>query len=228
MQPYLLPYIGYWQLVNIADVFVVYDDVQYMKGGWINRNNFLVNKSKCLYTFSVKKDLFDMAINQREFSNLFQKDCKKFRNMIDCSYGKAPLYKEISNLLDNIFSYEDRNISSTITNSIKLICRYLKINTRIIASSSLNLPDTLTGEQRVIKINKSLGATKYINPIGGKILYNREYFKNENIELLFLSAKNIKYKQFNNEFIPHLSIVDVMMFNSVEKVKSMLEEYELL
>ncbi|OYE04422.1 WbqC family protein [Nostoc sp. 'Peltigera membranacea cyanobiont' 232] len=228
MQPYLFPYIGYFQLINMADKFVIYDDVQYIKGGWINRNRILLNRKAHLFTFSIKNDSTFLNINQRFFTENIHKERKILLNLVELSYRKAPYYSKTKKLLDCILSVDEMNISQMITHSLKLICDHLDIGTKIYFSSELTKDNTLKGEQRVININKCLGADHYINSVGGDKLYSKEVFKNNDIKLSFLQPRLVEYSQFNNEFVPWLSIIDVLMFNDKEKVQKILNEYDLM
>lgn len=228
MQPYLFPYIGYFQLINVVDKFVIHDDVQYIKGGWINRNRIQINDKDHLFTFSLKKDSSLKNINTRLFSDQFTKEKTYFLRLIQNNYKKAPYFFDTYDLLLKILDFKESNISSFITNSLKLICNYLKIKTPFYLSSELNKNNELKGQDRVINICQTLKAKIYINPIGGKILYSGEAFKKNNISLFFLQSKDIIYEHNKQLFIPNLSIIDVMMFNSKEEIKKIFVSYELI
>lgn len=228
MQPYLFPYIGYFQLINTVDKFVIYDDVQYIKGGWINRNRVLVNKKDFLFTFSIKNDSTFLNINQRFFTNNFDRDKIKFLKLIETCYSKAPFYLDTKQLLDLILSTDEKNVSCMITQSLIAICNHLDIGTEFYISSQLNKDNRLKGQERVININKCLHSNYYINSVGGHDLYSKKQFNNHGIQLLFIQPKFIEYQQFNHQFVPWLSIIDVLMFNDKYKVKKMLDEYNLI
>lgn len=227
MQPYLFPYIGYFQLINFVDAFVFHDDVQFIKGGWINRNRILLNGKDYMFTFSLKKDSSFTNINQRYFTANIDIEKKKFINIIKIAYTKAPFFQEILLLLEKILNYNEVNMSKFIINSLKILCKYMEIITPFYLSSELDKENLLKGEERVIAINKCLFSDNYINPIGGVELYSKEEFANNGIKLNFIKCKNIKYSQFNNNFIPNLSIIDVLMFNSKSETKRLLNEFEL-
>lgn len=229
MQPYLFPYIGYFQLIKAVDLFVVHDDVQFIKGGWINRNKILVNNSDFMFTFSLKKDSSFLNINERYFSNRFTEERTKFLKNLYANYGKRERYKDVSYLIEEILNVDidNRNIATIITRSIKMICHYLDINTPIIRSSEISQINHLKGEQRVIEINKLLHSTHYINPIGGVTLYDKENFRKQGLLLNFIKSNPIEYNQQSKEFIPWLSIIDVIMNNSVKQTKDFLNEYKL-
>lgn len=227
MQPYLFPYIGYYQLINYVDKFIIYDDVQYIQGGWINRNKILMRNKEQLFTFSLKKDSFKKNINNRELSNRFNIEKTNFFQTLDACYRKAPYYKQTMSLLEEIFDDQGGNLSIFIIKQLKVICEYLNIKTPFVISSELGNPHHLHSEDRVIAICQTFQATEYINPIGGKELYYKEHFLGENIELKFLRSMPVPYQQFSDEFIPYLSIIDILMFNSERDITNLLKEFKL-
>lgn len=226
MQPYLFPYIGYWQLINAVDVFVIYDNIQYTKKGWFNRNRFLQNGKDVLFSIPLKKDSDYLNVNERFISPEFNKKklIAQFRN----AYAKAPCLKEVMPLLEKIINFDDENLFKCIYNSVVKICEYLEIDTKILISSELKIDHDLKAEKKVLALCKLLGATTYINAIGGIELYDKDEFKSEDVELNFIKSKAVEYKQFKNEFVPWLSIVDVLMFNEKEEVKKMLKKVDLI
>ena len=227
MQPYLFPYIGYFQLINAVDQFVIHDDVQYTKGGWINRNRILFNGKEYLFTLSVKKNSSCKNINRRFFSDKFESQKKKLLEILKQAYKKAPYFKESNNLINEIFSFKDLNVSNMNMYSLKKICQYLDIITPFVLSSELKKNNNLKGEERVININQVMEATHYINPIGGAELYQKKKFSVKGIELFFLKPDEIYYRQFENRFTPWLSIIDLCMFNSKSKIRTFLNAYKL-
>ncbi|RXA21944.1 hypothetical protein EQO05_01620 [Methanosarcina sp. MSH10X1] len=229
MQPYFLPYIGYWQLINSVDKFIVYNDFQFMKSGWINRNRILLNKKSFFITIPLKSGSYSLRISERFISNqYFDKDVDRLLQIIRLASRKAPYFKETMPVVERCLLYEEKNLSGFISNSIQLISEYLGITTEILFLSDLEIDPSLKGQERVIEICKNFSATLYINAIGGFELYDSKSFESNGIKLNFLKSIPNQYKQFNNEFIPNLSIVDVMMFNSKDDVKKMLNMYELI
>jgi len=229
MQPYLFPYFGYFQLINAVDTFVVYDDVQYIKNGWINRNKIQLNKKEILFTFGVKKDSATKLINQRFYSDLtFDVSKKNFLTTITLSYGKTPYFKEVFDLLYDILNFNSLNVSDFNTHSLKLLCRYMGIDTKFLISSNLKKDINLKSHNRIIEINKILGSDTYINPIGGSELYSRDIFRTNGVTLYFIKMRDFQYLQFSGDFIPFLSIIDILMFNSQERVTELLNEFELM
>lgn len=225
MQPYIFPYIGYFQLMNMVDTYVIYDDVQFIKGGWINRNNILVNGQRTLFTFP----LVDASPNKLICEIGVQNDFDKFRKTLTMAYSKAPFKDDVIALIDEILAYPKKdNLAKFIGNSFTAIARYIGITTEIIYSSYLNKDTNLKGSVKVIAICKELEGTHYINAIGGQDLYSKQDFKEHGIELSFIKTNVVSYKQFKNEFVPYLSIIDVMMFNSPSEIRAMLNNYELI
>lgn len=223
MQPYFFPYIGYFQLLNHVDQFVIYDNIKYTKKGWINRNRILVNGEAQYISIPLKKDSDFLNVNQRFLSDDFNVEKNKILNKIKGSYRKAPQYNAVLPLIEDIFNYNENNLFHYIFNSIKSITAFLDISTPLIVSSTLKLNSELyKSEEKVIEICKELKATDYINPIGGVELYDKKRFEKEGINLNFIKTQGVEYNQFGNEFVPHLSIIDVLMFNDLDTVKYMI------
>lgn len=223
MQPYLFPYIGYFQLINAVDEYVIYDDVNYIKNGWINRNNILISGKKSLFTIILSSTSPNRLIGELNVVD----DFSKFKKTLSMVYSKAPYRNEALDIIFNICDYEDRNLPRFIGNSFKEIMRYLDVDTKMIYSSSLDKDQSLKGASKVIAICKKLEAKVYINAIGGQNLYNKNEFSENDIDLKFLKTNEIQYQQFKNQFVADLSIIDVMMFNSPQQIRRMLENYEL-
>ena len=226
MQPYFFPYLGYWQLINAVDEFVVYDNIQYTKKGWINRNRFLQNGSACVFTVPLVKDHMQKHVNERIISDEYKKANLIAR--LHNAYCKAPYFKENIDFLVEVINYDSSNLFEYIYNSIFRICEYLNIDTKIIISSSLDIDHCLKSQDKVIEICNKLNVNTYINPIGGLDLYSVQDFKQHGINLQFIKMKPIQYTQFGNDFVSNLSIIDVMMFNDKKNVKCMLENYSIL
>ncbi len=228
MQPYFLPYIGYFQLLNAVDQFVVYDNIKFTKKGWFHRNRILVNRTDKMLSIPLKKGSDYLDVAQRELADSFDKESKKIIRKIEASYRKAPYFKEVMPLVEKCFQCSSGNLFRFIYSSLILLTQFLEIDTDIIISSSIDIDHTLKSQDKVLAICKSLNADTYINTIGGRDLYTAEAFRNNGIELQFIKARTIKYDQFDNEFVPSLSIIDMMMFNSVEVISKYLTKYELV
>ncbi len=228
MQPYLFPYIGYWQLINAVDTFVVYDNIQFSKKGWFHRNNILINSKKTLFSLPLKKDSDFLNVCERYIADDSKKQIQKILAQIKNSYKKAPYFDDVFPMIEETFLYQEKNLFDYIYNSIQKVCNYLEIDTKIVVSSTIEIDHDLKAQDKVLALSKQLNATKYINAIGGVELYDKESFQKENIELAFIQAEMLEYKQFNNPFEPYLSIIDIMMFNSLHDIKNMLDKYKLV
>ncbi|MBN2693426.1 WbqC family protein [bacterium] len=229
MQPYFFPYIGYFQLINSVDKFVIYDDVSFIKGGWINRNNILINNNKQLFTIPLSNiSSFNTIKNTTIDKKNYPIWLKKFEKTIYSSYKKAPYYEKIESLIFDVLKTQVESISDLNRDLLIKISEYLNIKTEFVNHSEVYNNSSKKGEERIIDICLQESAKTYINPIGGIELYSKDNFNKNGLELKFLKSKNIEYKQFNNEFIPWLSIIDVLMFNSIEDIQKMLNEYEFI
>ena len=223
MQPYFFPYIGYFQLINAADKFVVYDNIQFTKKGWINRNRILVNGAAEYISLPLSKGSDYLNVDQRKLAGTFKTERIKLLRRINESYRKAPQFDSIYPLIESVINAEEENLFGFIYQSLQAVCQFLDIKTEFIISSTLPIDHQLRSQDKVIAICDALGANQYINTIGGKELYSKEIFQQYNIELNFIQSGTVEYPQFTNKFVPCLSIIDVMMFNSKEKVKEYLQ-----
>lgn len=227
MQPYFLPYIGYFQLMAAVDVFVIYDRIKYTKKGWINRNRMLRNGRDELFTLPLSKASDSCDIIERDLAQDFDANMllKQWRG----AYAKAPYFAEVYPLLERIMQQQNPNLFHFIHASLVEVAHYLGITTEIRIASEVAIDHTLRGEEKVIALCEALKAETYINAIGGTELYDREHFAARGITLNFIRAKPITYTQFGNEFVPWLSILDVLMFNPREVVQGWVDQhFELL
>lgn len=227
MQPYLFPYIGYFQLMNLVDKFVVYDDVNYINKGWINRNKILVNNSEYLFTLPLIGASQNRKINDIEIARNGKWENKMIKTIAD-SYRKAPYFKAVFPIIEEILLYEESNLAAFILASLTKLKEYIGINTLLRHSSSTYNNSHLKGQERILDICKKEHATHYINPIGGMEIYNANLFQLIDIELSFIKSRSVTYRQLGNEFLPWLSIIDVVMFNSIDETKKLLDEYQLI
>jgi len=228
MQPYFFPYLGYFQLMNACDQFVVYDNVKFTKKGWIHRNRMLMNEKDVMFSLSLKSDSDYLNISQRTISDGFEKEKNRILAQIRASYLKAARFSEVYPLVEDIFNCSDMNLYNFIFNSILKLKEYLFIGTPLITASAIDIDHTLKSKFRVIALCKKLDANIYINPIGGMALYDKDDFCKEGIDLYFHKMREIVYPQFAEAFVPSLSILDVLMFNSIETVREYLFEFDLI
>ena len=224
MQPYFFPYIGYWQLLNAVDTFVIYDDVNYIKKSYINRNSILNIELDQKITLELIGASQNKLIKEIEVGN----NSRKLLKSIEHIYKKSPEYKKIFPLIQSILENPEKNLAKFLGNSIQEISMYLEIDTKIIYSSDIKKECDLKSQDKILDICQRLGASQYINAIGGQDLYSKEAFNAQGLELNFLQTELTEYKQFKNEFIPYLSIIDIMMFNSKKDIQDMLNKYKLV
>lgn len=220
MQPYFLPYIGYWQLIAAVDAFVVYDNIKYTKKGWINRNRFLLNGKEELFSLPLRKDSDFLDVNQRYLADAFNREdlINRFRE----AYRKAPEYSAFMPVLEDIIRCPSSNLFDYIRYSIEKVCSYLDLKTAVIVSSSIDCDHSLKAAERVQAICKAMGAETYINPPGGKELHSRADFERHGLNLKFLQPQLTEYSQLGDSFVPWLSILDVAMCNPAEQVRHLV------
>lgn len=229
MQPYIFPYIGYYQLVHAVDNFVILDDVNFIMRGWINRNNILLNSKAHLFSIPLDKPSQNKLICDTKL-NFPIKDREKLLRTIQMAYKKAPYYKNFYPIFEDIILYENDDLTSFIHNSFLKTFGYLGIKVEILRSSEIEKDNSLRAEERIIELCKKLGADTYVNLLGGKSLYSHDNFTKKNINLKFVNTlfEKINYKQYNSDFIANLSFLDVTMFNSKDEIQKILKEYELI
>ncbi|MBN1293664.1 MAG: WbqC family protein [Candidatus Latescibacteria bacterium] len=229
MQPYLFPYIGYFQLLKSCDKFIFYDDVNFIKGGWINRNRILVNGKDHMFSVPLKNISSYNLINQTEINkNQYTGWYSKFLKTVEQNYKKAPYFYETITIITEVLDEPPEYISDLASKSIITVASYLKLPIDFVTSSTIYNNSHLRAAERVLDICTKESASIYINTIAGKELYTEEEFSRNSMHLKFLKTGDITYKQFNNEFIPWLSIIDLMMFNPIKVIHQFLDRYELL
>ena len=226
MQPYFFPYIGYWQLLNAVDTYVVYDDVNYIKGGWINRNRILINEKPQFITVPVKKASSNSLINELEINRTTKFPDKQLKTL-EINYKKALFFDDVMPILERVLKFDSQNLALFLYNSIAVVCDYLGIQTKLILSSDLDKDNSLKGKDKVLEICKILKADQYYNAIGGKELYDKDEFLANGISLQFLETGNISYSQFNTDFVSYLSIIDMMMHVSQSDIQDKLKQFSL-
>ena len=226
MQPYFLPYIGYFQLIAAVDIFVVYDRIKYTKKGWINRNRLLRDGADATFSLPLKSDSDALDIVDRRLAANF--DRRGLLNQFRGAYARAPQFDQCFPLLERIVRFEDDNLFAYLHHSIVEICAHLGLRTGIRVSSTIDVEAPLKGQDKVLSLCRALQADTYINPSGGTELYSREAFADQGVSLRFLRALPSEYAQFGKPFVPWLSIVDVLMFNPLERVRErVFNHYEL-
>jgi hypothetical protein len=218
MQPYFLPYLGYFQLLDTVDLFIVYDNIKYTKKGWINRNRMLHSGEAAVFSLSLKGASDSLDVCDRELAASF--DRQRLLNQMAGAYRQAPYFAEVFPLLEKIVRHQDTNLFRYLHHSLVCMCEHLGIRTEIRVSSSIPMDHSLQKQDKVLALCAAVGATTYVNPIGGVPLYSAEQFRAQNVELRFIQPILQEYTQFDAAFVPALSIVDVLMFNPLQTVRS--------
>ena len=226
MQPYFLPYLGYFQVLAAVRTFVIYDDVQYIKGGWINRNRILIQGRPHFITIPLEKASPNKRILELNIAKTGRWR-KKMHSAVQSAYGRAPHFHEVYPAIEDIIDDVHPRLADFLENSLRRISALLGISTEVVKSSDLLPRDNLGGAERVLAICKNLEATAYINAIGGKLLYSPVTFQQSGVSLHFLKSATPEYRQHGNAYTPCLSIVDVLMFNGVEGTRKMLNCFSL-
>jgi hypothetical protein len=228
MQPYFFPYIGYFQLINAVDKFIIYDDVNFINRGWINRNRILINGKESFITIPLHDASQNKLINQIEILNETKWKVKILRS-IEQNYKKAPHFSIVFELIYTIINKGYTHISTLNLESIQTVCDYLELNTKIVSSSTHYENKNLSGQSRIIDICQKERANQYINPIGGVELYNRKLFEEKKIRLNFIHPTSVPYPQTVNCFTPYLSIIDILMNCEPNYIKTnLLNVYNII
>lgn len=231
MQPYFLPYLGYFSLIKHTDEFILFDTVQFIRHGWIERNRILKPSNGWQYIMvPLKKHSRETIIKDIEINN-DQQWKEKILAQLQHYKKQAPYFSNVIDILNEIFSKEYATIVDLNLASLKTVCYYLGINTPIQVFSLMNIDiePANAPDEWALNICKALGnVDEYWNPPGGQSFFNKKKYENADINLKFHSAILTDYDQKRNVFEPGLSIIDVMMFNSVDEINKMLDNYELI
>lgn len=217
MQPYFLPYLGYFQLVSSVERFVIYDDIEYTKKGWINRNRILLNGAATTITVPLRKDSDFLTVREREISAEYDRDALLAR--IRGAYLRAPEFDSTFPLIREVVGIPESNLFRYIHSGLLALLDHLAIPTEMIVSSTIPIEQGLRGQDKVLAICAALGADSYVNAIGGRELYDPSAFAKAGVELAFIESLPFEYPQFGAPFVPSLSILDVLMFNDLDSVQ---------
>lgn len=224
MQPYLFPYLGYYQLIDSVDAFVLYDDVSFIKQGYINRNNILINGRPGRVTIPVPGASSNKSINELAFSP----DVAKVLKTIQQAYAKAPFFDAVFPLVERVLTHPERDITTICQLSLTAVFGYLGMDRKIVRSSALEYDRDLPAADRLVAICEQFDATHYVNSIGGQKLYSKEYFSERGKTLSFLKMHDVSYPQGKNEFVPYLSMIDVLMWCDKQQARDLLQQYTLV
>ncbi|WP_339136365.1 MAG: WbqC family protein [Candidatus Electrothrix sp. GW3-4] len=232
MQPYIFPYIGYFQLINYVDKWVIFDDTQYISKGWINRNRMVhpdVKKEWQYFTVPVKKHSRESKINHIEINNNVDWRGEFLRKLEGAYKKKAPYYRETISFVEECIDFRASSLSEWIEHTLKFTCDYLDIAFDYLVFSKMNigLKEVDHAGQWALEIADAMGAAEYVNPAGGYTIFNESEFQSRNIKLRFLKPQLNPYVQRRGYFVPGLSIVDVLMWNDKEYIVSILDDYDV-
>lgn len=227
MQPYLFPYIGYWQLLHASDCFVVYDDVNYISRGWINRNRILINNTPGLITLPLLHSSQNRKINEIEIAPTAQW-LRRMLASVEMAYRKAPWFRQVFPLLEHLLTFENSNLAQFLTHQIQMIASFMGLTTRIVPSSQIYGNAHLAAQERILDICRQEGATRYINAQGGQSLYEPSAFANAGIDLQFIAMRPLPYRQRSKVFTPYLSIIDALMEVGAEGIRPHLAAYDYM
>lgn len=226
MQPYLFPYLGYFQLIAVADLFVFYDDVDFITQGWINRNRILINDKPSYFTVPCRNVSQNRKIKEVIISNNWRRD--KILKKISLTYANSSEFDAFFPVIKKVIEDSGQYISTLAQDSVIEVASYLDMDVDFHCSSDLPVPESIGRAERLIEITKHFGAKTYINMEGGKALYDKSYFASKGVALQFLEPSLLPYQQFNAEvFEPGLSIIDVIMNVPKSEVRTMLQEFQL-
>ncbi len=248
MQPYFFPYIGYFQLIAAADKFILYDNLCYIKKGWINRNRIRLKGRDVVYCSVPVRGVSSFAKIRDVKIDYSQRWPGKFLDLISFNYRKAPFFDEVFPVIENAVSVEAERIGELNCHTVRTVAGFLGIATEItddispyqdleeaVRNGSEMVPELTRSYQvadvkstRVIYICKKEDAQVYINAIGGKGLYYKDQFARNGIELHFVESSFTPYDQFGDEFAPGLSVIDVLMHCGREGTQRRLKDFRLI
>jgi hypothetical protein len=227
-QPYLFPYLGFFQLLHAVDRFVFYDDVSFIKQGWIHRNRLLINGTASLFTVPVRDRSSNRPIREILIDDEGNGRWRpRLLKTIDNAYRRAPEFGAVFPLLEQVLDARVSRVGELARLSIETVAAFLEIKTKFVASSTVYGNGHLVGEVRVLDICQREGVSEYVNLPGGRQLYSADHFADRGVRLRFVASTPPTYRQFGTEFVPDLSIIDVLMFNSRPLAQTLLATYSL-
>lgn len=214
MQPYFLPYMGYWQLIKSVDKFIIFDDVNFIKRGWIHKNFVSTNGQKQQINLCIEKASINRKIDEHRLSNEPKWRDRLF-SQIRHSSTRKDLFDEYQEIIKSIIFRKDYKLNDYLHYSISRICELLEIKTQIIPSSSVYLNGHLKGQERILDICRKENASEYINLPGGRSFYHRKRFAEESIKLSFVETKdrfsiiNDLLSKEKNQLINELNLITI-------------------
>jgi len=230
MQPYFFPYLGYYSLIQKTDQFILFDDVQFIRHGWIERNRILKPAEGWQYV-SVPLEKFSLGtkINQVVISSKEDWRNRIFRQL-EHYKKRSPYYQKALEVISASFDISTDSIVELNKNILLETCKYIEIplNIQIFSEMNLEIESVTHPGEWALNISKALNATKYINPTGGSEIFQKEQFDRAGIGIDFMGNNLTTYNQRRGNFEPGLSIIDVMMFCPPEQIRELVSSTYLL
>lgn len=230
MQPYFFPYVGYYSLIKNTDKFIIFDTVQFIRHGWIERNRILKPNEGWQYIqVPLVKHNREVLINELEIRNS-EPWREKLKAQLQHYKKRAPYYAECMDVIDACISLQTDSIVDLNEHILDVTCQYFGINfdCQIFSKMDLVIDEVKEADEWALNISKAMGVNEYINPPGGKEFFNREKYLQKDIELTFLGNNVQQYKQRRETFEPGLSIIDLMMFNDVSSINAMIDDTKII
>lgn len=225
MQPYLLPYLGYFHLMSAVDRFIIHDDVQYIKGGWINRNRFLRDGEPVIFTLPVRQGGHNRLISESHYADQLPEALSRILRQFDAAYRGSDHYRAVVTFLRGVAPLGERSVVTFNAFMLRVLAKTFGLRASFSLSSELGIDPRSRGQDRVIEICRRVGADCYLNPLGGRDLYDREAFARAGLHLGFIESTFLQYPQASNSFVPALSIVDVLFGVGLEGMGPHLASY---
>lgn len=231
MQPYFFPYPGYFSLIKATNKWIVFDTPQYANYSWMNRNRIInCNDDNWMYFIvPLKKRPLRTSINSIVIQNEVNWK-EKIISQLGYYKKHAPYYNHVVEFLRETLTSEFVKLSDLNIHTLKATCKYIGIdfNYEIYSEMNLQIEDIHAPDEWGLNICKAMGVSKFINPERGQNFIDRQKYLNEKVDIKFLEYRYPDYDQKMEEFIPGLSIIDAMMFNSPKELKVILEDYKLV
>ncbi|MBV8626131.1 MAG: WbqC family protein [Herbaspirillum sp.] len=225
MQPYLFPYIGYWQLMRAADRFVIFDDVNYINRGWINRNRLLINGEPTFITLPLRQASQNRKICEIDIAPAAEWQ-RKMLKMVEVTYRKAPHFAEVFPLVERILAFPEQNLAAFLAHQLQALAGFMGLSVQFETSSRSYGNSELVAQERILDICRREQADVYVNAQGGKALYDPASFSAEGIELRFIAMRPQAYVQRSTGFTPYLSVIDVLMEVGPAGIGAHLDAYD--
>lgn len=232
MQPYFLPYIGYFSLVKHTDKFILLDDVQYIRHGWIERNRILKQAGGWMYIKVpiIKNSGRETLIKNIQINN--QRNWKgKILAQLQHYKRNASHYAAVIRILKSVFEIEYNSIVTLNKAALEAVCAYLGIKTQICVFSEmgLDIEKVNAPDEWALNICRAMdNVNEYWNSEGGISFFDTQKYTENEIDIQFIRMKEVQYSQKSLGFETNLSIIDLLMFNDVKNANQLIDEFYFL